>query len=219
MKLRELFENSLIELLPGELTIDDFVGMSVMTDGLKASRDNIIGICIVGSDLEEVHTVLLNEGSPDKTEPYHGIPAARFMADGLSPVEGYRHIMESIGDRYIVMHNHTFGMKFIDEFTAHHGIPPINKPVMGSGLLHQALMTDGTVLPALVEDIKINDFVSALGQFSYPRNTKKSLDALFEMYNIEDFNKDYVTRIPEGIANAYKIVLTYRAMLDKLVFD
>jgi len=128
MKLKELMSTSILEFLTGDYEPEDYVGLSVITDGLKAARDNVIGLCAVDAYNEVVFTILINGGDPNKTKDYHGIPIDKFATSGVSPFDAYSKALDFLSNKYIVMHNHKFGMKFLNEFTAKHNMPPISIP-------------------------------------------------------------------------------------------
>lgn len=218
MKLRNLMENSIVEFLTDDRGVDDYIGLSVMTDGLKAGRDNVIGLIGVDAFNKEQFSILISGGAPDKTASYHGIPLDTFKMKAIEPQEAYRQFLEGVEDKYIIMHNHKFGMKFLNDFVSRNNIPPLNTPVIGTSVLRQATHTSGTLLPALSEDVTIREFMNSLDMCSYPRNTKLSLDALFE-YCVKDDWTDYINRLPNGSGNAYKIVTSYRMLLESLILS
>jgi DNA polymerase III alpha subunit (gram-positive type) len=213
MKVEELLNNSITDFMSTSIDINDYVGLSIMTDGLKASRDTVIGFCLVDSSGEELGTILFNEGDPDKTAAYHGIPVDQFKVEGVSPAEGVSKFLELLGSRYIVLHNHVFGCSFLSEFLARHNLVPITTPVVSLSLLHQAINTPDTLMPALSEELSLAYLSDTLKAISFPKNTKKTLPALFELCPLTD-STDYINRLPAGRGNAYMIVEAYKKELN-----
>ena len=192
MQLKELLNNSVVEFLSGDYSAEqDFVALSVMTDGLKADRDSIIGLSGVNGNYEALFTILFNVGSPDKTAAFHGIPLDKFKTDGVSPQEGWQRFLSCMDGKYLVMHNHKFSMKFINEFCARHDLPPMDIPYIGSEVLNQAMKTNGTLFPVTADDVSMRGLVSDLDGFAYPKNTKKSLPTMYGALP-KDSNSDYI---------------------------
>jgi len=211
MILRNLLEDSLVDFVSGKHDVDDYVALSVMTDGLKATRDTIIGMSGVDSKGAILFTILFNVGNPEATAPYHGVPIDTFKTKGCSPQEGYEMLHGYIEDKYLVVHSNKFVSKFLSEFTARHNVLPIANTLIGTEILYKALRTPDTIFPSLQEDMVFSDLMSSLTSLSYSRNIKAALDDVYHLQT--DDMTDYVGRLPIGVGNAFKVGAVYRRML------
>ena len=217
MIVKELFSDNILDFLTGKTAVDDYLGLSMMTDGLKATRDHVIGFSAVDNKNEILCTILLNEGDAEATQPYHGIPSDAFHEKGVSPVDGYAKFAELIEGKYLVTHNYKFTSSFMAEFCSRNGLPPMTTPLIGSDLLYKAYRTADTFVPNIQEDRSITDLMWALQSLSYPRGMKASLEAIYGEQ--PDAQSDYVNRLPNGVGNAFRIAKIYERFLALPVFD
>lgn len=216
MTLKEIFTDSLVDFAAGTSDVLDYVGLSVMTDGLKANRDTIIGLSGADSRGEIMFTILFNEGNPDVTEVYHGIPLDTFKNNSVSPEDGYAQFLEHLDGKYIATHSRKFASKFFTEFSIKHSLPPLGTTILGTEVLYKANRTPGTLLPALQDEGSLEQLMYSLELLSYPRSIKASLDYLYDQQECE--NKDYVNRLPKGVGNAFRVSEVYNRLLTAPFF-
>lgn len=217
MLVKDILEQAIMEFSNGSIDKEDYVGLSIATDGLMPPRSSLVGVCAYRPGDGEWFERTIKGGSPHMTEDKHGLTMDDF-GYAVDASKALRDLTDFVGRSYCVTSNSVFYRKFVECAGRFDTSSFLDVLALWKAWAY------GVVTVALSEDVSLTELTGRLDSFQYPPVFKRPLRSV----TLEFIDKgvtpswarpDYINRLIPFRRNAVYSVLCYSSILESLACE